>query len=374
MNKRRLSPKIGLSFLCLLLLLVSAASLGASASQEGPLTVEVAFDKSTRQGEIQGRHAGGAGQWVSAAVSDSRGAIMFLDQRTTDAEGEYTFSFGLEEGRFGEYTVKVGGSGADTAVNASFAYSDSAEPEPSPSGGAEPSASPEPTPSPVSTAGSGPSATSAPTATPTPTATPVSTATPTPTTTPDRTFADLPAGHWAGQAVQFLAARQIVSGISESHFAPDRIATRAEFAAMIARSIGLTEGGAASFSDVPADAWYGKLVAAMEEAGIISGRTPDIFAPHDQVTRQEMAVILVKAYEYATGQSVTRTKTAVIADVRDIAPWALEAVKDSYELGLMKGYSDGSFQPNRSATRAEAAQTVYNLLLALEQAGWEAKS
>ncbi|WP_036736709.1 S-layer homology domain-containing protein, partial [Paenibacillus zanthoxyli] len=93
-----------------------------------------------------------------------------------------------------------------------------------------------------------------------------------------KTFTDVPAGSWAYDAVTEMAAKHIVEGISLKEFAPGRKVTRAEFAALLVRALGLS-GGSASFTDVPAGKWYADEVAAASQAGIVKGLGAASFKP-----------------------------------------------------------------------------------------------
>jgi len=175
----------------------------------------------------------------------------------------------------------------------------------------------------------------------------------------DKSFADL-VGRWAEQAVKELAAKHIVNGTSESTFSPKQPLTRAQFAAMLARALHLeadhTE--AVVFRDVDSSAWYASAVAAASQHGLVNGRGNGMFAPDAAVTRQEMAAMLLRAYE-ANG---TAPKAPAPKDQEQISAWAAEMVEEALAHGLMKGRTDGNFAPKDAMTRAESAQAILNLL------------
>ena len=174
----------------------------------------------------------------------------------------------------------------------------------------------------------------------------------------DKSFADL-AGHWAEQAVKELAAKHIVNGTSESTFSPQQQLTRAEFAAMLVRALHLeADHTEAVFRDVDSSAWYASAVAAASQHGLVNGKGSGMFAPHAAVTRQEMAAMLLRAYE-ANG---TAPKAPAPKDHEQISAWAAEMVEEALAHGLMKGRTDGSFAPKDATTRAESAQAILNLL------------
>ncbi|THF83257.1 S-layer homology domain-containing protein [Cohnella fermenti] len=176
-----------------------------------------------------------------------------------------------------------------------------------------------------------------------------------------RDFADLTSAHWAYDAVRALAARQIVLGDGGS-FQPGRQVTRAEFAAMLTKALRLpTPAAGAAFADVSADSWYAAAAAAAHAAGIVTGRTGNVFDPSGRLTREEMAVMTLKAYRALHGEPAA-ADGASFADDGSISPWALSYVREAAALGLMQGRGAGQFAPQGTANRAEAALLVARLL------------
>ncbi|MFD2329592.1 glycosyl hydrolase [Cohnella sp. GCM10020058] len=177
-----------------------------------------------------------------------------------------------------------------------------------------------------------------------------------------KNFADVPASHWAIDVIKELAAKQIVGGTSETTFEPGRTITRAEFTQLLAGALKLTDEGTQSFADVSAGAWYAKPIALAAEAGIVTGRGDGTFDPGGAITRQEMATMIVKAYHYLHGTAAGSGAGASFADADRIAAWAAPYVAEASSLGLLSGRGAGQFAPQGVTTRAEAAQSVYNLL------------
>ncbi|MEF2246203.1 S-layer homology domain-containing protein [Paenibacillus sp. IITD108] len=177
-----------------------------------------------------------------------------------------------------------------------------------------------------------------------------------------KVFADT-RGHWGERVIQKMAAKHIVNGTSNDTFAPDRSVTRAEFTAILARALGLNGNtAAASFSDIEQTAWYASSVAAASAAGIISGKGNGKFAPNENITREEMAVMLKRAYTHLNDALEIPQTSAAIKDLDAIPAWAKDAVMAAYSLQLLKGRTDGRFDGKASLTRAEAAQVTANLL------------
>ncbi|REE69734.1 S-layer family protein [Paenibacillus taihuensis] len=180
----------------------------------------------------------------------------------------------------------------------------------------------------------------------------------------DKSFADVPAEHWASGAIKVLAAKHIVTGVDASSFNPSGKTTRAEFTAMLTRMLGLdSDEQKQVFSDVDGRAWYAGAVNAAYRAGLITGVSEASFEPNALITREQMAILIVRAYAYKHG-SVQDGSAADLpyTDRGAIAPWAVESVKQALNLGLMQGGTSGAFSPKWNAARAETAQAIYNLL------------
>ncbi|SEK91624.1 S8 family serine peptidase [Paenibacillus sp. OK003] len=183
----------------------------------------------------------------------------------------------------------------------------------------------------------------------------------------DKSFVDVASTHWASVAIKSLSAKHVLTGKTETAFDPQGQTTRAEFAALIVRTLGLeVKDTDTPFGDVSKDAWYADSVAAAYQAGLVQGIANDRFAPTQTISREEMAVLMMRAYEYQTQSNHTQSVKAGYTDEANIASWAKEAVVKASELGLMKGSTGGAFKPKNSASRAETAQTVHNVLSLLK--------
>lgn len=169
-------------------------------------------------------------------------------------------------------------------------------------------------------------------------------------------------GHWAYDAIMDMVDKGIVKGNTDGTFQPNKAATRAEFAQMTAKAFGYESTKTESvFTDVkPAD-WYFKSVTALTDSSIISGVSQTNFAPQTTLTREQMAAIL---YRVLSDKKVALTagKTASFHDDTSIAPWAKEAVYTLQENGIVSGRENGTFDPQGSATKAEIASMLQRVL------------
>lgn len=169
-------------------------------------------------------------------------------------------------------------------------------------------------------------------------------------------------GHWAEDDINYMYENGYINGISDELFAPDVNITRAEFAAMAARILELEDSGYSGvFEDVSEDDWYASSVEAAYAAGIVAG-DGGYFRPNDNITRQEMAVILMRICEPENGD----LSEPSFADWGQVADWAKEAVTQAVSLGILKGMDDNTFAPGAYATRAQSASVFRRVI---EQTG-----
>jgi len=178
-----------------------------------------------------------------------------------------------------------------------------------------------------------------------------------------KSFTDVPSNHWAARTLEVLAAKHIINGTSDTHFTPNGLTTRAEFTSLLVRALGLTKAvSTVPFNDVHAGQWYAKEVAMAYEAGLLSGVSETIFDPNAKITREQMAVLLVRAYEYKNRAiAVTGQETAGLEDGSGISSWAVEGVNKAIVAGLLQGKGNGVFDPASDASRAQTAQAILNL-------------
>jgi hypothetical protein len=181
------------------------------------------------------------------------------------------------------------------------------------------------------------------------------------------TFADV-ANHWSKDAVNDMASRLIVNGADETHYNPDKAITRAEFAAIIVRALGLPENGkTSSFGDVSSGAWYIGAVAKAQEYGILDGYEDGTFRPMKTITREEAMVMIARAMKLTSldtniNSADTASALAKFADGAAVAAWAKQAVAATVKGGLVEGREAG-LGPNSDITRAETAAITQRMLI-----------
>ena len=169
-------------------------------------------------------------------------------------------------------------------------------------------------------------------------------------------------GSWAEEDINRLAEKEIVSGNPDGTFAPNANMTRAEGITMLVRALGINGGTATGFADVDGH-WAKEYIMAAEAAGIANGTDDTHFSPDTVITREEFATLLVRA-----GQLTAGTEVVTFQDQEKISDWAKEGVTIASSNGLIQGYEDGTFGPQQNVTRAEACRMICNLLALQEAA------
>lgn len=170
----------------------------------------------------------------------------------------------------------------------------------------------------------------------------------------DQQFSDLPSGYWANKDIEQLVATGAINGLPGGTFGPNQSVTRAQFVKMIDIIKGVSIGsGSTSFTDVPSSAWFAPYVAAAVKAGWVNGTTATTFAPNAYITREQMAVMLARAFNLPAS-----TATLPFLDTNMINSWALPGVESTVADHLMTGLPGNLFGPLKNATRAQAAAVL----------------
>ena len=183
-------------------------------------------------------------------------------------------------------------------------------------------------------------------------------------TAPGTTFPDI-AGHTNQSAIEAMAARGIISG-SNGVFNPDNTMTRAEFAAIIVRALGLTTETTGQFTDVSADQWYAPYVGAAYKYGIITGTTATTFNPGGPIKREDAAVMAARAAKLCgldtdMDASAIRNVLAQFTDYIRTSEYARPPLAFCYHADILS-QSDLDIWPADAVKRCEVAQMLYNLL------------
>ncbi|MDO5310482.1 MAG: S-layer homology domain-containing protein, partial [Clostridia bacterium] len=174
-------------------------------------------------------------------------------------------------------------------------------------------------------------------------------------------FNDVEDSFWAAEDIYLLKEAGIINGKSASEFDPEGKVTRAEFTKMIAQLFGVEAiSGAVKFEDCGDADWFTPYVAAAVEAGLVTGYSDTEFAPDKTITREEACTIIGRGLKAVAEGELTFT------DASDVSDYAAEYVAILAAKGFINGYEDGSFLPANEITRAESAKIVANVFKSLK--------
>ena len=186
---------------------------------------------------------------------------------------------------------------------------------------------------------------------------------------PGTTFSDVK-NHANQTAIEALASRSIINGMGQGTFMPNKTMTRAEFAAIVTRALGLAAKDTKVFSDVPSSKWYASYIGTANSSGIVNGVGNGKFNPEGTITRQEAAAMVARAaklcgLDTAMDAASTRDMLAQFGDYRSVASWAKEPMAFCYSANILD-QSDLNIEPTKAILRCEIAQMLYNMLTAAE--------
>lgn len=182
---------------------------------------------------------------------------------------------------------------------------------------------------------------------------------------PGATFVDIQ-GHTNQQAVEALASRGIINGKEGDLFDPSATMTRAEFAAIVVRGLGLTPQADDAFTDVTSQDWFACYVGTAHRYGIIEGVGGGRFNPRGTINRQQAAVMVARAaklcgMDTSLSSQEIRDVLAQFGDYMTIASWAQEGMAFCYKEGILD-QSDWNTEPTRAILRCQVAQMLYEML------------
>ncbi len=168
------------------------------------------------------------------------------------------------------------------------------------------------------------------------------------------------------EKIEALASREIINGKNDTVFDPNGKVTRAEFAAMVVRALGLERDVAGVFDDVTEDSWYFKSVNTAVFYGIVKGISDREFNPEGTITRQEAAVMSARAaklcgHNTELSAAAVRDILAAFTDYTGVAEWAKEAMAFCFNTKI-KDDSEMEILPQTAVTREEIADMLYNLM------------
>ena len=167
-------------------------------------------------------------------------------------------------------------------------------------------------------------------------------------------FVDVQPDDWYIDVVKYALENGLMTGVSETEFAPDLATTRGMVASVLYRLEGGPEAEDAGFSDVSADAWYADAVNWAANVGVVAGYG-DAFGANDAITREQLAAILCNYAAYKGEDVSSGAALDGYSDAASVSDWAGESVEWAVAEGLLSGVTNDELAPQGSATRAQVA-------------------
>ncbi|RKL63770.1 S-layer homology domain-containing protein [Thermoanaerobacteraceae bacterium SP2] len=164
--------------------------------------------------------------------------------------------------------------------------------------------------------------------------------------------------HWAHDCIAALLQHGIIHGYPDGTIRPDNYITRAEAAVLAANALNLGEAAGVPLYADTIPAWAQWYILAATRRGVFEGYPGNVFRPENYITREEMAAVLMRAFDKKAENDVQ----LAFKDKDDIGAWAAEYVKAGVDNDIIAGYPDNTFKPRANITRAEAFTMICKLL------------
>ena len=179
----------------------------------------------------------------------------------------------------------------------------------------------------------------------------------------EKSFTDVE-GKWYKNIVSEMASREIIRGYQDGSFGGDDSVTRAEFAAILVRALGLDPERSKSadvFTDVNSQDWYYGAVGMAADYELVSGRTVATFDPTAKITRQE-AMLMVQRACAITELNEGSKDYSTLNGLEKVSDWANAGVMFNLKTNLIQGNNTGDIDPLGNITRAETATIILRMM------------
>lgn len=174
-------------------------------------------------------------------------------------------------------------------------------------------------------------------------------------------FIDVREGDWFYEAVKYSHQKGLITGTSPSTFSPHVRLTRGMMATILWNYAGKPQTGNTVFTDVANNTWYTDAINWAAINGIVSGYGNSLFGPNDEITREQMAVMLYN-YTKFIEVDLPQKRIGIFVDDAQISTWAKESVDFMYAADIINGKGNNDFDPQGRATRAEVAVMMRNFM------------
>ena len=176
---------------------------------------------------------------------------------------------------------------------------------------------------------------------------------------PSKGFTDVDSEKWYHEYMDYAVEKGLLEGTSPTTMEPNATLTRAQLAQILYNLEGKPQvQGDLDFTDVAEGKWYYAAILWANQEGVVDGMSPDTFAPNEDISRQDLALML---YRYAGEPTVTGDLDG-FKDAGQVGDWAEEAITWAVEEGIIDGMTPTTLEPTGTATRAQAAAMLQRFL------------
>ena len=169
-------------------------------------------------------------------------------------------------------------------------------------------------------------------------------------------FKDIEKNSWYSEAVKYVTEKQIMNGVSDNEFAPDDFMTRAMLVTVLYRmENSKTVDKNAAFSDIENNSWYTDAVIWAYENKIVNGVSDTLFAPNENVSREQLATIICRYAQFKNISTEINETNLNYSDAKNISEWANSSMKWAINNGIINGTSEYTLSPSDNTTRSQVA-------------------
>lgn len=176
-------------------------------------------------------------------------------------------------------------------------------------------------------------------------------------------FDDVSENSWYYKAVSYARDNGIMSGVGNNKFNPNSPVTRAQFVQILHNLSPKEDFTIQHFVDVLPKSWYFNAVEWAAKYGVVSGVGDRRYDPDSSITREQMATMLHRYFDKTNNESLPINESLLSGyiDIGKISSWAKDHMYWCVSNGILSGRSSTTLNPKSTATRAEAAQIMYNI-------------
>lgn len=179
----------------------------------------------------------------------------------------------------------------------------------------------------------------------------------------DKVFLDI-LNHWAKNSIRYVYENGLFKGISNNNFAPEEKMTRGMVVTVLSRMSkdDMSKFIQNNFTDTSIDEWYGMSVAWATENKIANGISTLEFAPNEDISREQLVVMLKNYAEYIGIDIKPEASLDIYTDNNNISVWAMDSMAWAVSVGIISGKENNILDPQGKATRAEVATMLMRFI------------